>query len=406
MRVQKYMNNRDNIKAILMGTIGGLLLAISFGAGYLYHDLSNPSTITSLISNDGENQELGLLLEVQTLLDQVYLREIPDNSTLQYASIRGLLSSLNDPNTFFIEPPVAQSEADVLAGTYGGVGVEIQRNNDGEWILLPYPNSPAILSGIENGDVLLAINGEQLLGTEQADELDQRLRGEVIDGNGVEITIAKATTDEIQLVFIEFDVINIPSVLYRTLIDNSEIGYIHILRFTNRTPNEVQEAIDILENQNIQALVIDLRNNSGGLLLESIAVAEQIIGEGTIVIEKTQSDETIYTANSDPITNLELAVLVNNRTASAAELVASAIIENERGTVFGQKTFGKGTVQQIFSLSDGSSVHITSAEWLTGEGIPLDGNGLIPDIEMIPVNDGRDVELNEAKNYLLQQLGN
>jgi len=153
-------------------------------------------------------------------------------------------------------------------------------------------------------------------------------------------------------------------------------------------------------------LVLDLRNNSGGLLQESVEVAGQFIDSGVIVYERDQQNEHPF--NDEPggmATNMPLVVLVNQGTASAAELVAGAVQDHERGVLIGQTTYGKGSVQQIFRLSDDSSLHITSAEWFTPNRNALDGVGLEPDIPMIPDVNGRDVELGEAIRHLQQEIG-
>jgi carboxyl-terminal processing protease len=344
-----------------------------------------------------------LLDEVQVLIDNHYLREQPDNVTREYAAIRGMMASLEDRYTFFIEPPIAQSESDVLAGTYGGIGVQVSRNEDGVFVLYPFPDSPAEQAGIEEGDILVAINGETVDSGTQQDVVDQKMRGEVKEGSGVELTVRKADEEDFT-VFIAFDVINVPSVIWRVLAEDEQIGYVQILRFTSRTPEELKEALGELNSAEIEALVVDMRNNSGGLLKESIDVASEFLGRDLVVLrESRRGSEEVFEANGDGLAiEIPLAVLINQGTASAAELVAGAIQDHDRGILIGQTTYGKGTVQQIFRLSDNSSLHITSAEWLTPNGNTLEGVGLQPDIAMIPDANGRDVELGEAIRELQQ----
>jgi carboxyl-terminal processing protease len=311
------------------------------------------------------------------------------------------LVALDDRYTFFIDPPVAQSESDVLAGTYGGIGVQINRGEMGEFLLFPFPDSPASAAGIEEGDTLKIVNGQVVDLTTRQDEIDQMLRGEVKEGSGVEITVIKADESELT-VFIPFAVINVPSVLWHILMEDAQIGYVQILRFTSRTPDELKIALADLKESGVAGLVLDLRNNAGGLLQESVEVASQFLVEGEVVLyERDNQSERAFKADSVGLASeLPLMVLVNQGTASAAELVAGAIRDNGRGMLIGQTTFGKGTVQQIFRLSDESSLHITSAEWLTPERDTLDGAGLEPDIAMIPDVNGRDVEIGEAIRQL------
>lgn len=385
------------LRSILSGVLIGAILATTFVAGFYFRDLLNLPTPVTVSA--GAPEGYPLLDEVQSLVNRIYLREQPTYAERQYAAIRGVLETLGEPNTFFIDPPVANSEADVLAGTYGGIGVLLQRNELGEFILYPFSESPAREAGINDGAVLLAVNGQPILLTDRPDVIDQQVRGEVGNGNGVELTIRQNSSES--TIFIEYDVINVPSVVWRVLEEDNQLGYIQILRFTSRTPEELEAALNDLLNANIQALVLDVRNNSGGLLEESIAVASMFLDGGVVIYEVTRDAEHIFEADSGGLfTELPVVVMVNNQTASAAELVAGAIRDRERGILIGQRTFGKGTVQQIFVLSDGSSIHITSAEWFTPNRVPLAGVGLIPNIDMIPDVNGRDVELGEAIRYL------
>lgn len=400
-------NNRGNLfRSIVLGVTIGIGAALLFTAGFFLRELIGMPPGSALVSASEPN-DYTLLSEVQTLLDQHYLREQPAFSERQYAAIRGMLASLADRYTFFIPPAVARNESDALAGTYGGIGVQVTRNERGELILYPFQDSPAQAAGVEAGDILTSVNGEVVDTRISQDEIDRMLRGEVKDGNGVEISILKPsdTGGNERVLFILFDVINVPSVIWRVLAEDTSLGYIQILSFTSRTPDELRAALRDLLSSEISGLVLDLRNNSGGLLQESIAVADEFLDAAVIVYEKSNHQERTFAAEPGGLgTDLPMVILVNAGTASASELVAGALRDNGRGLIVGQRTFGKGTVQQIFALSDQSAVHITSAEWLTPERHQLEENGLEPDISMIPDQDGRDVELGEAIRQIRQTV--
>ncbi|MEO1165171.1 MAG: S41 family peptidase, partial [Chloroflexota bacterium] len=383
------------------GAFFGLLIAIAFVCGFYVRDLFPAQVYVPSVPPDDAG--FPLVDEVQTLLDQIYLREQPSYTERQYAAVRGLLAGLDDSNTFFIDPPVAQSEADVLAGTYGGIGVLVNREASGAFVLYPFADSPAEAAGIAQGAILLAIDGEAITPDAQPDAIDQMLRGEVTEGNGVTLELEQdGSTEEI---FVAFDVINVPSVVWRVLDEDERIGYIQILRFTARTPEELTTGLTELLDNDITGLILDMRDNTGGLLDASLAVADEFLDNEPVIFEVTANAEQQFdTSRGGLATDVPLVVLVNDFTASASELVAGAIQDNERGILIGQRTFGKGTVQQIFTLSDGSSVHITSAEWLTPSRTPIAEVGLIPDIEMIPDENGRDVEIGEAIRYLQATL--
>lgn len=387
-------------RSIITGLMVGLGAGIIFLAGFMVRGFVEAQPTMA-----AETASFGILSEVQALLDANYLREQPDVKVREYAAVRGLLGSLNDRFTFFIEPVVAQSESDVLAGTYGGIGIQIQRSEQGDLVIYPYSDSPALNAGVKEGNILLSVNGTPVNITLQQDQIDQMLRGEVKDGNGVELEIRIPETQDTFVVFVPFAVINVPSVTWRMLPEHAGMGYISIQLFTSRTPEELKNAIEELRANQLRAIILDLRNNSGGLLKESIEVAGLFLEGGVVVYETTRTNERALTPDIEGIaTDLPMVVIVNQGTASAAELVAGALRDRGRGILIGQQTYGKGTVQQIFRLSDDSSIHITAAEWLTPNRTHIDGTGLEPDITMIPDINGRDVELGEAVRQLEIQL--
>jgi carboxyl-terminal processing protease len=387
-------------RSIVLGALLGMGLAVVFAVGFITRDLVGAASRVQ-----AQPDTYPLLMEVQALLDRHYLRDQPSFEQRQYAAIRGMLTTLTDRYTFFVDPPVARSESDVLAGAYGGIGVQIQRNEAGEILLYPFDESPATRAGIAAGDVLLAVNGAPVELTTRQDEIDQLLRGEVRPGNGVEVMYRRAASGETTTQFIEFDVINVPSVIWRVLEEDQRIGYVHVLRFTSRTPEEVRLALDELKAGAITALVLDLRDNSGGLLAESIQVADEFLDDEVLAHERSRSsDEAFNGVSGGAGLGLPLVVIVNGGTASGAELVAGAIQDQERGILIGQTTYGKGSIQQIYPLTDRSSLHVTAAEWLTPDRRQLEGVGLEPDISMIPDPNGRDVELGEALRYLAAKL--
>lgn len=396
------ISGRRALAAVVRGALAGLVLGGVFLAGFA---VRGQVSVTAQNNDNSDSQKFALLSEVEGYIESNYLRDLPSATEMEYAAVRGYLDNLNDPYTFFNPPPVAQSESDVLAGEYGGIGVLVTRDEQGRFVLYPFREGPAITAGVHDGDILLAINGTPLDAAERIDSVDQMLRGEVYSGRGVTITVQAPTSDQSREYFIEFAVVQVPSVVWRMLAEAPSLGYIQIIRFTSRTPEELQTALAELEGLGALAWVLDMRNNSGGLLQESVQVASEFLDGGVVFYERTRTGENETLAEPGGAgLNKPLVVLVNGGTASAAELVAGAIRDQGRGILIGQTTYGKGSVQLIFRLSDNSSIHITSAEWLTPARQTLDGQGLTPDIPMIAAEDGRDVELGEAVRYLNQVL--
>jgi carboxyl-terminal processing protease len=376
----------------LLGLGLGALLALVFTAGFVLNEqLQTPVLAAS--GAPATTESYPLLDEVQVLLDRFYVRGQPDFRDRQYAAIRGMLASLDDPYTFFIEPATAASESDVLAGTYGGIGVQVARGGPGELALYPFADGPAAAAGIQPGDLLVAVNGAALDPAGSLDAIDQLLRGEVKPGSGVTLTIRRGETE--QEIFVEFAVINVPSVVWRLLDDG--IGYVQVLRFSARTPEELNEAAQDLISSGVVGVILDLRDNAGGLLQESIEVADAFVDEGPLVFERNATGEREFASTTGGVlAGLPVRVLVNGRTASGAEIVAGAIRDSGRGLLIGERTYGKGTVQQILQLSDSSSLHVTSSEWLTPARRPLDSVGLDPDVPVTPDVNGGDNQLAAA----------
>ncbi len=396
---QKRNFRRRLFEAMGRGLVTGLILSAVFLAGFVVRG-HIPAT-----AQEKSDQQFPLLGEVKSLVDSNYLHDLPAPKDLEYGAVRGYLGALNDPYTFFIDPPVAQNESEVLAGQYGGIGVQVKRDETGAFVLYPFRDGPAAQAGLVDGDVLVAVNGSEIPVSERLDVVDRLLRGEVGEGRGVTVTVRSPGADAVREYTIKFAVVAVPSVIWRPLIEEPTLGYIQILRFTARTPEELRTALTELNAQGVVAYVLDLRQNPGGLLKESVEVASEFLDGGVVFYERQRTGETETQAAAGGLgLDQPMVVLVDNGTASAAELVAGAIRDRGRGQLIGQKTYGKGTVQLIFRLSDDSSIHITTAEWFTPARAPLEGQGLEPDISMIPAEDGRDVELGEAIRQLRTQL--
>lgn len=392
------------------GAMVGLLLLLAFVAGFWLRGAGptvaagfSPVNDPSVLANQQRRDYL-LLAQTQALLDEHFLNVLPSQTELEYGAIRGLISTLKDKYTFFIDPPVAASESNVLAGRYGGIGVQVTRDSGGRFVLYPFREGPATKAGLKDGDMLLKVNDQPVPLETRQDAVDQLLRGEVKDGNGVKLTITRPPSNEELTFQIAFEEIAVPSIAWRVLVEAPELGYVQIMRFTNRTPQELDQALAELRTDNVRGIVLDMRNNPGGLLQESIQVTSRFM-RGVIVYERTRKGERSFDAPTDvPLFDLPLVVLINGGTASASELVAGALQDSGRAIVVGQKSYGKGTIQLIFPLADKSSIHITSAEWLTPNKKQIEGLGLNPDITMIPDPSGRDVELPEAIRALQAQV--
>jgi carboxyl-terminal processing protease len=389
---------------ILIGSTGLLLIAVAFALGFVLASIQPrksfarmPSDATELHFDDGSLQ---LFREAWDLIAEDFFGPLPSNRQMVYGAVRGLLGTLDDPYTVLIEPIPHQFEQDDLRGSYGGVGMTLNRDADGQVVLSPMRDSPAAQAGMLDGDVLLAVDDLQI--TPELDisgDIAARIRGQV--GTDVTLTIQRGDT---QLSFtITRQEIETPSVTWRTLEQAPGLAYIQISSFTDRTVGELKQALQELLAGDPSGLILDLRNNGGGLLQSSIDVADQFLDGGAVLHERRQGrEEKTYEASHEgQALEIPLVVLVNHGTASASEIVAGSIQDRERGILIGEATFGKGSVQLIFDLSDGSSLHVTAARWYTPNRHQLDGVGLTPDL--IVASEGgssEDTQLKRAITFL------
>jgi len=342
-----------------------------------------------------------LLSQVQSIVYENFYGEMPEDTQFEYGMIRGMLSTLDDPYTTFNEPRAAELDADRLAGNFGGIGVRIYKNAQGHFIMTPLDNHPAVRSGISAGDQLMAINGDPVSVESILDEVVAQIRGEI--GTPVTLTVRSGAAAAREVTITRAR-IELPSVSWRQLEQDATIGLLDIDRFSDSTADEAKEGLEVLLEAGVTCMILDLRGNGGGLLQSSIDVADMFLDDGVIVYEASRGEtEKSFRAHSRGIAHqMPLAVLVDSGSASAAEIVAAALQAHGRAALIGNKTFGKGSVQLIFSLADDSSLHVTNARWLTPDHLPLDHDGLTPDIVIDPgpQSTEKDVALSRAISYL------
>ena len=357
--------------------------------------------------SDQATEAFGLYWEVWNRVEEQFYGGIPRETNTTYGAIRGSLSTLNDPYTVFLEPEPAAKEKAQLEGQFGGIGAFVQQNEDGEIVLNPMRDQPAALAGLQEEDVLLKVDGTDILPDMTVDDVVNLIRGEV--GTTVLLTVRRDGSDDPVEISITRAIIETPSVTWRILEEAPEIGYIQLTSFTERSNEEIETAFDELATQGAVLYILDLRHNGGGLLDSAVEVASQFLSDGVVVREDRQNEgERVYDVrNGGKALTEPLVVLVNGGTASASEIVAGALQDYDRATLIGEKTFGKGSVQLIYELSDKSRLHVTVAKWFTPNGNAIDGTGLTPDVESAITeedrNNQRDPQLERAIDYLLNK---
>ena len=331
-------------------------------------------------------ENLKIFTEVLSYVEANYVEEVEPEQVI-HGAIRGMLRSL-DPHSSFMPPEMFGEMQVETEGRFGGLGIEITIRDDVLTVVSPIEGTPAFRAGIQAGDKIVLVEGESTKDMTLIEAV-KKLRGP--EGTEVTIGILRAGFTEPKDFTIVRAVIKIQSVRWTKLPE--DVGYIKVRSFQKTTVNEVKEALQDLESQGISALVLDLRNNPGGLLDQAIAVSEVFLEDGKLIVytkgRLTNQNMKGFSKGSDIWDNQPLAILINGGSASASEIVAGALKDWDRATLIGTQSFGKGSVQTIIPLSDGSGLRLTTAKYYTPNNAEIHGKGIKPDIvvELEPVTE-------------------
>ncbi|MDD5015751.1 MAG: S41 family peptidase [Atribacterota bacterium] len=390
-----------NIKRKRMITLISIFVLVSIISGFIFYNVrANGKTYEEeLFSN------LEPFFEVLNLVRFEYVKKDVDIDEVIQGAIKGMLKALDDPYTRYMDPQALKREQeDMFLGHFGGLGIIISIKDDQLTIISPIEDTPAYIAGIKAGDRVVEINGKSTEGME-LDEAVNILRGE--EGTEVTLGIKRENVEELLGITIIRDTIEVKAVKKEIMGRNNNLGYIRITTFNVNTGPELEEVLnEFKKDSNIQGIILDFRNNPGGLLDSAIEIASKFIKEGSIVHIKDR-DGIMATIESrgNKFPEWPLFVLVNEGSASASEIVAGAIQDSQRGKLLGMKTFGKGVVQQVFNLNDGSGIAITTSEYFTPSERSINNIGIEPDILVEPVEDSeQDIQLNKAIQLLEEEL--
>lgn len=343
------------------------------------------------------------LSQVYDVIRNYYLwaDQVTDAQLVQGA-IRGMVQSLGDPYSTYFTPEEYAEWQRSLAGEYTGVGMEISVRQGWITVVTPLPDTPAEAAGIQPGDVILEVDGESTEGW-TLEQASMRIRG----AEGTPVTLKVRHPDgKVETLTIIRARIKVEAVRVKYLEEN-KVGYVRVLRFDEETPALVGRALFSFPLDELRGVVLDLRNNPGGLLSSAVEVASYFIDRGPIVRTRGPSfGERIYNSRGNSFPNVPVAVLVNEGTASGAEIVAGALQDYKVGVLVGRKTFGKGLIQEIvLRFPDGGMLKLTTGEYLTPQGRKVHDLGLTPDIS-VPEGkrDDEDLDLNAALEWLASQV--
>ena len=354
-------------------------------------------------SIEGLPSEFQRLAEVWELLNREHIdAEGLNPQIISDGAIRGMVRALEDPYASFLSQEQYSLESEDIRGFFGGIGAEVGVRDGVMTILSPMPDTPAEAAGVKPGDVILAVDGESIRGLSLL-EVVHLIRGE--KGTTVTLLLRHLRSSEPVSIEIERDIIQLESV--SLLMQVGRIGHLRLSGFTGTTGEELKEALDRFERSKGVGLVVDLRNNPGGLVSSVVEVTSQFIGDGLVLYQvDAQGNRRDWDVKSGgKALDIPMVVLVNEFSASASEVFAGAIIDNERATIIGTTTFGKGSVNNLWPLDGGSGIIFTTARWFTPNGLLIEGEGITPDVLLEPAeDDDDDVYLDRAIEILKEQI--
>jgi carboxyl-terminal processing protease len=322
--------------------------------------------------------DLQIFTKVLNLVQQYYVEEV-DMTKLIYGGVKGMLQEL-DPHTNFLPPEVYKEFESETSGEFGGLGIEITLQNDVLTVISPIEDTPAWEAGIQAGDKIVEINGESTKGLSLA-EAAQRMRGK--KGSKVRMGIFRDGFEKSKEFTVARGTVKLKSVKYTEL--DEGFGYIRLTSFIENSATDFEKALKEVtkKSKTIRGLVVDLRRNPGGLLDQAVKISDLFLEEGAIVStigRNKKEKEVIYAKRDGTYSGFPIVVLVNEYSASASEILAGALQDNKRALIMGQRTFGKGSVQSVVKLGDGSGLKLTVARYYTPSGRSIQSEGVKPDV--------------------------
>ena len=349
------------------------------------------------------------VLALKDFIEKNYYKPV-DTEKMEDGIIRGLFASLEDPYSVYMNNKEFDDFMVHTKGTYGGIGVIMTPGEDGfVTVVSPIEDTPGERAGLISGDKIIKVDGKDVT-AEKLDEAVAMIKGD--PGTKVELTVVRTGREDSFTVKITREEIRLKTVKSRILENN--IGYIRITMFDEQTADDFKTQLNQLKKKNITGLVIDLRNNPGGLLSECVKIADELLGKQVIVYTEDRAGNREYERSNGKKVEFPYVLLVNQGSASASEILAGAVKDTESGTLIGTTTFGKGLVQRVKPLEDGTGFKLTTSQYFTPNGVNIHGKGIEPNIvvempeELIErgnITDAEDLQLQKGLEVLKKKIG-
>ena len=414
-------NSKSKSKVVIIGFIIVLMvicLFVGIAVGLnkqidgLNNTTGNPDNLGKVLNTDSlpdylaKDVNFKLFWKAWDIIKNKYIdRDQLTDATLFYGALKGSVESLGDPYSVFLNPDSSKEFTEELQGKFEGIGAEIGMRDNKVTVISPLPESPAEKAGLKSLDKILAIDNIDTDGM-SLDEAVKLIRGD--KGTEVVLTISRNNAEDLKNITIVRDTIKVKSVKYE---DKNGIAYIKISSFNADTNSLFLEAVNEVLKSSPKGLILDLRSNPGGYLDTAVEISSFWVDKGEIVVKEEFNDPKLnhdyLSLGNGQLKDLKTVVLVNVGSASASEIVSGALQDYGLATIVGTVTFGKGSVQELEKLSDGSSLKITVARWLTPFGRLIEQNGIVPDIEIDlteeDFNNDKDPQLDQAINIINQE---
>jgi len=387
-----------------------ILVGLAFFGGYYFNAYIHKASYERAFDLDG--MKLSTLKDVyDKIIFNFVDPEKIDKEKMTYGAISGMVKALGDPYTVFYNPEEARKFQEDISGTFEGIGAQLGMKNNQLKVIAPLKGTPAEKAGILSGDTIVEVDGESIIDL-SIDQVISKIKGP--RGTKVTLTIVRIKKDqapETKKIEIIRDIIKVPTIEWK-IIENNEKKIIHltIYHFSETVLDDFKKAGYEIIAINPDGIILDLRNNPGGLLDKTVDIAGWFLEKGEIVLKEQNKnlDENSYKANGTAsFVNLPIVVLINKGTASASEILTGALKDNRGSLIIGETSFGKGLVQRVVTLDDGSSLKVTTAKWYTPNGTLIQDTGIKPDIEVElteeDYNNDRDPQLDRALEEILKQ---
>lgn len=376
-----HLDRKFSLRQVIAITVAAtVILSSLFIAGYTGWFYKHPKYEVDFDPSSVKYENVNKFIQVKNILKQDYYKNVDENVLLEGA-VNGLANSLNDPYTVYFNKDQMKSFMEKTGGSYVGIGVSVNTDSNGILTIVePFEGSPAQLAGLKQGDKILKVDDKDVTALRDENMIISMIKG--TENTKVKLTVYRASEDKTFSVEVTRKKIKASNIKSEILSGN--IGYIKLVMFDSEIDSYFEKDLDTMLKKGIKGLIIDLRDNPGGSYDQVVKIADRLLPSGLIVYTEDRNGKQEKQMSNGKELGLPLVLLINGNSASASEILAGAVKDHQYGTLVGTKSFGKGLVQELKSLSDGSGIKVTVSRYFTPSGVCIQGIGIDPDVKIAP----------------------